>query len=347
MTERVGFESMGQVDAWIDQLPDGVVVCGRDGTISLVNDTFIRMSGYERDELLGMPIDGLVPSKIRHRHVGLRRDFMEEGATRPMGAGLSLHLQRRDDELLPVEISLAPITNGVAGTANASLAVLAIVRDVSERRRAEEALRTTGELLSLASERERIARDLHDTVLQRLFGLGLELQALAMRAQPTVAERVEEAVDEIDLIIREIRTAVFTLGAASRAGSFGQELNTVVSQAKRVLGFSPRLRLDGPVESAISQEIRTELLASLREALANVGRHSGGTEAEIDLTAAEQTLTLRVLDNGKGVPSTFDTASGNGLRNMAERARLLGGDCSLSPRPERGTELLWWVPLPR
>ncbi len=299
------------------------------------------MAGYPRADLIGMPLDLLVPSEHRDRHASLRQGFVADGLTRPMGPGLLLTLERRDGSQLPVEISLAPIV----GTTSAG--VVAIVRDVSERQRAEQALRTSNELLSLADERERIARDLHDTVLQRLFGLGLELQALAIRgANPAITERLDEAVDEIDLIIREIRTAVFTLGAASRNGSLGQILHTVVSQAKRVLGFPPRLRLDGPVETSMTPEIRAELIATLREALTNVGRHSGGTVAEVELRADGHLLTLRVLDNGRGVPSSFDTASGNGLQNMAERARLLGGGCALLARPERGTELRWWVPLP-
>jgi PAS domain S-box-containing protein len=335
-----GFESLGQVDAWLDQLPDGVLVADSVGRILVTNRTMAALSGYALEQLVGMSVDRLVPAELRGSHAGLRSGFMEEHKTRPMGPGLNLLLERSDGSQLPVEISLAPIDDAASGI------VAAIVRDVSERQRAERALRTTNELLSLADERERIARDLHDTVLQRLFGLGLELQALALRAQAGIAERVEEAVDEIDLIIREIRTAVFTLGSANREGSLGQELSAVVSQSKRVLGFPPRLRLDGPVETATTAEIRTELIASLREALANVGRHSGGTEAEVELTAGDHVLTMRVLDNGRGVPSSFDTASGNGLRNMAERAKLLGGGCALLARPERGTELRWWVPLP-
>lgn len=335
-----GFEGLGQVDAWLDQLPDGVLVCDHDGRVSIANETMARMSGYAHDELIGMSVDGLVPMEQRAHHGAHRAGFVAEHSTRPMGPGLKLQMVRRDGESVPVEISLAAVAD------HPTLGVIAIVRDVTERLRAAEALQLTGDLLSLANERERIARDLHDTVLQRLFGLGLELQALAIRAETSIAERVEGAVDEIDLIIREIRTAVFTLGSASRDGSLGHELNAVVSQAKRVLGFSPRLRLDGPVESMTSAEIRTELLASLREALTNVGRHASASEAEIELSIVESSITLRVLDNGKGIPGSFDTTSGNGLRNMAERARLLGGGCSLSPRAERGTELRWWVPLP-
>ena len=266
--------------------------------------------------------------------------------------GADLRLARKDGVDVAVEISLSPISGGI------DRGVIAIVRDVSERNRVEAAFRTTSELLSLAHERERIARDLHDTVLQRLFGVGLELQAASLRAQPELAARLGEFVDDIDLIIREVRTAVFMLGSATREGSLGQELATVVSQAKRVLGFTPRLRVEGAVETAMGPEDRTELLASLREALTNVGRHSAATAAEIEVTAADDLITLRVLDNGRGVPENFDTSAGHGLRNMAERARRLGGDCALTPRggsrdartgagPLTGSELRWWVPTNR
>ena len=324
---------------WVDELPDGLLVCDGKGMITAANTRLAEMSGYCGTDLVGMFVEMLVPDRQRSRHGGLRVDFVAAGTARPMGPGVRLTMRRRDGAELPVEISLSPLSGTRQGT------VVAIVRDVSERLRAETALRTTTDLLTLAAERERIARDLHDTVLQRLFGLGRELQATAIRAPKEVSDRIESAVDEIDLIIREIRTAVFTLGSAGREGSLGQELNLVTTQAKRVLGFTPRLRLDGPVESAMTPEVRTELLASLREALTNVARHAAGTEAEIELHAGDE-LIMRVLDNGRGVPAEIDVSAGNGLRNMAERARLLGGGCSVSPRSDRGTELRWWVPIP-
>lgn len=332
-------ESLMFSNHWIDELPDGLLVCTPDGRILLVNRRLANMTGYGRHELDGQMVELLVPPAVRAEHPARRDEFIAADKTRPMGPGLYLSMLRKDGSEVPVEISLSPISG------SPSKGVIAIVRDVSERVRAERALRTTGELLALADERERIARDLHDTVLQRLFGLGLELQAVAIHAPGRTAERVDEAVDEIDLIIREIRTAVFTLGAASRRGSLGQELSSVVTQAKRVLGYAPRLRLDGPVETATSPEIQIELLASLREALANVGRHAAATETEIEVTVSDQ-VQMRVLDNGRGIPAEFDTASGNGLRNMAERARMLGGGCAVTPRRDRGTELRWWVPLP-
>jgi PAS domain S-box-containing protein len=342
VSEAVRIDSVATATTWIDELPDGLLVSDPDGVVVLANQQLCAMSGYTRDELVGMTVDMLVPPAQRPGHDVLRAGFVAEARSRPMGhPGADLRLARKDGQEVPVEISLSTISGAQ------SRGVIAIVRDVAERNRVENALRTTSELLSLSDERERIARDLHDTVLQRLFGLGLELQAVSMRAEPALAQRLSVFVDDIDTIIKEIRTAVFTLGSASREGSLGQELSIVVAQAKRVLGFTPRLRLDGAIETATTPEIRTELLASLREALANVGRHSGASEAEIEVKA-DDVLTVRVLDNGRGVPEGFDTSAGNGLRNMAERARKLSGDCALLPRSDRaGSELRWWVPLPR
>ncbi len=322
---------------WIDELPDGLLVCTLEGVIAVANERLAEMSGYSSTELVGMAVEDLVPRASRGHHPELRRAFVAAGATRPMGPGVQLTLLRHDDSELPVEISLAPL-EGQRG-------VVAIIRDVTARLRAEALVRNASDLLTVADERERIARDLHDTVLQRLFGLGLELQAAAIRAPGDLAERIETSVDEIDRIIREIRTAVFTLGSAGRTGSLGQELSAVTVQAKRVLGFAPRLRMDGPVETATTPEIRVELLASMREALTNIARHANATEAEVELRATD-VLSMRVLDNGRGVSISGTATEGNGLRNMAERARLLGGGCTIARRADRGSELHWWVPLP-
>ncbi len=323
---------------WIDDLPDGLLACTGDGTITAANLRLADMVGCPRIQLIGSSVDRLVPGASRGHHPALREGFLTAEATRPMGLGSHLTMLRNDGSELPVEISLSPLTDGRG--------VVAIVRDVSERLQAESMLRITGDLLTLADERERIARDLHDTVLQRLFGLGLELEATAIRAPADMAGRIGSAVDEIDRIIRELRTAVFTLTSARREGSLGQELTTLTLQAKRILGFSPRLVIEGPVETEITPAVRAELLACMREALTNVGRHAGASEAEIEIHAGEA-ITMRIIDNGRGISNEVANGSnsGNGLRNIATRARLLGGDCSIVQRPKGGTELIWSVPI--
>jgi PAS domain S-box-containing protein len=328
------------IRAVVEGSPDGLLICDAAGDILYVNAALAEMTGYEPGELIGEQVEVLVPTALREIHQDHRSTYAAAPAIRPMGRGLELTAQRRDGSQLSVEISLSPVA-GTGGTLT-----IASVRDVTDRLQDQERLRLADEQLTLSDERERIARDLHDTVLQRLFGLGLELQAAAMRAEPAVSDRLESAVDEIDRIIRDIRTTVFTLGAARRHGSLGQELSDVIAQAKRVLGFSPALRIDGPVESLVADDIRVELIASLREALGNVARHAHAREALVVLRCDDH-VELRVADDGVGLPDGFQPGVGNGLRNLAARAARLGGTCAIENRPVGGAVLTWRVPITR
>ena len=150
--------------------------------------------------------------------------------------------------------------------------MIAAVRDISDRLEGQRRLTAANEQLALVGERADRPR-LHDVVLQHLYGMGLSVQAIATSADAT-AEKLEAVVDEVDQIISEVRTIVFTLGLRGRRGALGQELTDVVAQASRVLGFTPALRIEGPVETLLSDEVRTEMVASMREALGNVARHA-------------------------------------------------------------------------
>jgi len=322
----------------VNHAPDGVVVVDVNGVIVLCNHTITELSGFTSAELLGQNVDLLVPDDQRATHHAHRLEFHAEGGARPMGLGRALSLRCKDSTLVPVEVGLSTIAVGHG------VFTVAATRDVAQRLRTEEDLRQVNDLLTVAHERERIARDLHDTVLQRLFGLGLDLQALEMQAPPTIGGRITNAVDEIDRVVREIRTLVFTLGSAYREGSFGQELGVVIAQASRLLGFTPHARVEGAVEAAISNAVRVEMLATLREALSNVARHSNATSADVEITASDW-LSVTITDNGVGLPPGFDPHRGNGLQNMGERARLLRGTFDVQRRDGGGTRVVWQVPL--
>ncbi len=334
---------MGELDDVIlrralDESPDGVLICDHDGVIRYTNKALSAITGFTENELVGQLVEKLVPGR-HHDHRRQRARYAAHPRTRPMGANLQLLANRSDGSEVPVEISLSPVVSAEGSFTIAS------VRDISGRLRAEERLRQTRDALTLSAERERIARDLHDTVLQRLFGLGLELQALGMNTGASVAERLDTSVDEIDRIIKEIRTSVFTLGAAERAGSLGQELGDIINQSSRVLGFTPRLRIEGPVEHMLDETTRVDLVATLREALANIARHSRATSASVDLVVADNRLSLRVIDNGIGPPASTDGVVGNGLRNMAARAASHDGHFVLEAGEDGGAILHWSVPL--
>ncbi len=200
--------------------------------------------------------------------------------------------------------------------------------------------------MALVEDRERIARDLHDTVIQRLFATGMSLQGTIrlIDSDPTAAvERVEAAVDDLDLTVKHIRTAIFGLESArpGRDGTRSRILD-LVHEATGPLGFEPRVLLDGPVDTGLSEGVATELVATLREALSNVARHAHASQVHV-VVVFDEDLCLTVVDDGIGPPAD-DAPRGNGLRNMAKRASRLGGSLALHPAEPRGTRLEWRVP---
>lgn len=198
--------------------------------------------------------------------------------------------------------------------------------------------------MALLEDRERIARDLHDTVIQRLFATGLRLQGAARLVQrPEVAERISQAVDDLDLTVKHIRTAIFGLEASRRpAGGLRQRVLALSSEAAGALGFDPHVLFDGALDT-LAEGVATEVLAVLREALANVARHAGAGRVDIELIA-DGDLTLRVVDDGRGLPAER-RPGGRGLSNIQARAATLGGSAVVGPGPEAGTIVEWRVPL--
>ena len=199
----------------------------------------------------------------------------------------------------------------------------------------------------LVEDRERIARDLHDTVIQRLFAAGLTLQGAArLSERPEVVDRIAQVVEDLDVTIRHIRTAIFGLEVARLHGrSLREDVLAVVNEAARGLGFTPQVRFDGPIDSLVPQDTAEHLIAVLREALSNVARHAGARHVEVHLDA-DRELVLMVRDDGRGVAA--DAPAGSGLRNMQSRALTLGGSSTLRPAASgAGSELDWRVPIAR
>ena len=197
--------------------------------------------------------------------------------------------------------------------------------------------------LVLVEDRERIARDLHDTVIQRLFASGLRLQGTMRLVQsPEVSERIAAVVDDLDLTVKHIRTAIFGLEASRAAkGSLRQRALALISEAAGALGFEPRLLFDGPVDTT-PEPVAAEALAVLREALANVARHAHAGQVKVEIEA-DGDLALRVIDDGRGMPAER-RAGGHGLANMEARAHKLGGSLHVGPGADSGTVVEWRVP---
>jgi len=212
--------------------------------------------------------------------------------------------------------------------------------------------------LDLLEDRERIARDLHDTVIQRLFATGLSLQASARLAtDPALHDRIQLAVDDLDATVREIRGVIFGLHADRRiaGSSLRRDLLRLGSELTEALGAEPRFRFHGPVDSLVTAHdeatsgdpLAAEVLVVVREALSNVARHARPGTVEIDLTVTGGWLELSVRDSGLRPPDEHETHrrnGGHGLENLARRAAARGGSSTFAPS-EDGSHLTWRVPL--
>jgi signal transduction histidine kinase len=199
--------------------------------------------------------------------------------------------------------------------------------------------------LALFEDRDRIARDLHDFVIQRLFATGMSLQgSTGLIGDPEAASRVRQAVDALDETIHDIRSAIFTLQSRPASGTAGvrAQILTVIEEMTGPLGFRPAARIDERLDTAVPAEITVHLLAVLREALSNVARHAQASQASIDIDAGQE-LTLTVRDNGRGIGTT---SRRSGLGNLSDRARELGGELRIRADDGSGTRLDWRIPLP-
>ncbi|MGW2260367.1 sensor histidine kinase [Streptomyces sp. NPDC001780] len=198
------------------------------------------------------------------------------------------------------------------------------------------------------SDRDRIARDLHDLAIQRLFASGLTLNSVLGRIsdRPEAAERVRRVVDDLDDTIKTVRNTIYALRERDREGARGlrAELLAETDRATGVLGFTPALRMTGLLDTGVPAEYAEQLLAVLRETLSNAARHAHATHVEVTAETDGSRLRLRVADNGTGIDPGVTRCSG--LANLHRRAGDLGGSFTLGPNEPVGTVAEWTVPLP-
>ncbi len=196
--------------------------------------------------------------------------------------------------------------------------------------------------LALFEDRDRIGRDLHDLVIQRLFAVGLSLQGATRLAEhPDLRRRLDTAVDELDGTIRDIRSTIFALSATETSADLRAEVTRLVDRAASTLKFRPSLTFDGPVGSVVDEDTAADLLAVLSEMLSNTARHAQATKVTVALSVGEQ-VELRVTDDGRGIPAGRPRS---GLDNMRARAERRGGECLVEPGGDgAGTRVIWRVP---
>jgi len=235
-----------------------------------------------------------------------------------------------------------PFPEAQAGVAASFAAQAGVALELAARR-------ADAERLSLYEDRDRIARDLHDLVIQRLYATGMSLEGtMPMITRPEVASRITHAVDAMDETIKDIRATIFALQA--RDSGTGPDLRgaivDLVEEMTDMLGFAPSLRLGAGLSAGLGPEVAEQMLAALREALSNAARHADASRLDVSVdTDADGMLSVQVTDDGVGIPAN---GRRSGLRNLASRAEKLGGELRFEPaepgaaRP--GTRLEWRVP---
>jgi signal transduction histidine kinase len=196
---------------------------------------------------------------------------------------------------------------------------------------------------ALTEDRDRIARDLHDSVIQRLFAIGLSLQGTARLVErPEAVMRIGEAIDKLDETIRQLRKAIFDIELTINKEGLHPKVLDLVHELRPVLGIHPQVSFSGPVDKMVTGTLAEEVLAVLRETLTNVGKHAEANQVVVTVTAGDQ-LRLVVADDGKGIGEI--APGGHGLKNLRQRAERRGGGMEIGTSREGGTRLSWYVPL--
>ena len=197
--------------------------------------------------------------------------------------------------------------------------------------------------LTIVAERERIAHDLHDHVIQRLFAAGMDLQGTVARVRsPEVSDRLNRTLDDLQMIIEEIRTTIFQLKSPlGNDGGFRHRIQRVVADLTENRDIITTVRMHGPM-TAVGGELAEHAAAVTAEAVSNAIRHSGASRLTVEVSV-EDMVTVDITDNGCGMPVGNPRRSG--LANMTYRAEQLGGSCEITSPPEGGTHVHWTAPL--
>lgn len=326
--------------AVFEAAPDGIVIVDESGTIRDANTRMVEMFGYDREELVGRPIEVLVPEPLRETHEEDRAEYLGDPHARPMGIGMELSGRRKDGSRIPVEISLSPMENP------SGRRVISIVRDMTEPNR----LRAFGisALRAAEEERQRIARELHDDTAQRLAALILRVRRVADeeddRARRVLFEAVREEIIEAAEAVKRMSRGL----RPPEIEELGLELalQAHIRSLSQAMEFTVRADL-GVVDPYLDETAKLALYRIIQEALSNARRHADTDRATVRLAREGDVVIAEIEDRGRGF-SPSDVAAGEGglgLVGMQERATMIGGRLSVEAVPGQGTKVRVSVPL--
>ncbi len=346
-------ESEATIRALLETATEAILAIDREGTILLANAAAEKMYGYHRNQLIGQPMDSLVPERLRKEHAARRKAWFDKPSHRPMEAGFDLAGLRRNGTEFPEEVTLSLVE-----TREGTLGIC-FISDITERKRAEEILlqyqgqlrRLTGNLFAVQESGNReLARELHDGFSQQLAALGMEISALLKSAPPKgrmvapltqMARKIRSLAEDIHRAARQLHPAVLDelgLEAALRDECEGFERQT---------GIPVAFTAENPPES-LATDVSLCLYRVAQEALRNILKHAGATSVGVRIEGRPGHLMLRVDDDGAG----FDTDAGRkrgglGMISMEERVRLVSGKLAVRSSRGKGTIVEVTVPIPQ
>jgi PAS domain S-box-containing protein len=318
----------------LDVAPDGFVVADSAGRIIWANQTAHVLFGYGNGDLIDLSIEDLVPERLRLAHSGHRGGYQKAPHGRPMGLGLDLLGVKKDGTEFPVEISLSPLN------VRDGLLVTAVVRDVTERKQLEEERNSLTLEVETNRERDRIAMDLHDGIMQDVYAvaLGLELSLAVAQEGMTGVDGIEKAIVQLNQIIRGIRSFIFDLRPREFSGSLSDALANLADEFAQNSQIATQSNVERGEEPKPGTSMTVYLIA--HEALSNVRKHARANRVLVSLSFSDGAGHLAIRDDGTGFDPSVKPPPGHyGIHNMMTRARSIGATLEVESAPGKGTSL--------
>ncbi|HSK67238.1 MAG TPA: PAS domain S-box protein [Anaerolineales bacterium] len=321
----------------IEAAPNAMVMGNEAGRIVLANRQAELLFGYKQDEIIGQPVEMMLPERFYDKHAHLRDQFLEQPESRPMNAMRSTFGRRKDGSEFPAEVAYNPIET------EEGVLILGSIVDISERQQLAEA-----RIQAAVEERQRLARELHDSVTQSLYSLTLLAEASRRTASngdlnkvidniARLGETAQQALKEMRLLVYELRP--LALETAGLADALQHRLDAVEKRA----GVEAKLRVE--LTGELPTEVENALYRIAQEVLNNSLKHSEANRVQVTLNTLDEQVELVIQDNGKGFNSETVQGGGMGLVNIRERTEAMGGEASIVSQAGTGTQVRVCIPL--
>jgi PAS domain S-box-containing protein len=350
--ENALLDSEEKYRSLIESAPDAVIIMDENGKIILTNNHVKKIFGYRKEELVGRPIELLVPEHLHEVLKKYRKLFISNPKIQTLGSGLNMFGLHKSGQLFPVEASISPTLT------HSGLTITSVVRDITTRKRTEEKLNRSREQLRNLSmhlqtmreeDREWISTKIHDEIGQNLIGMQMNLGQLASQIpvdDNTMTQRIDyimslisNSIEMVKNITTELRPRILTVLGLNEA------VRWYLKEFKKNTGINFRCSFH-PLDLELDPDISTNLYRIFQEAMSNIQKHSNASEVKVNLRKRENNLLLTIEDNGAGInQEQIDSPKSHGIMSMKERVQYIKGEMQIKGYADKGTKLRIMVPL--